>query len=78
MPVFPGDLIVGDADGVVAVPGDRAAELLSSVQERHEMDQKLHSLMLSGIGRGDSPEIDKGVARVRELEGVKQADGYRW
>lgn len=75
--VMPGDLVCGDADGIAVVPGDRAEEILPHVIERHEQDLAMKKLMRSGRGHGD-PELDKILAKVRELEGVKQADGYRF
>lgn len=75
--VEPGDLICGDADGIAVVPGDKAIEILPHVLERHEQDLAMKKLMRAGRGHGD-PEIDKILARVRDLEGVKQADGYRF
>ena len=32
MPVNPGDIIVGDADGLVAIPQDQAERILKSAQ----------------------------------------------
>jgi regulator of RNase E activity RraA len=75
--VAPGDLVCGDADGIAIVPGDKAEEILPHVLERHEQDLAMKKLMREGRGHGD-PEIDKILARVRELEGVKQAEGYRF
>lgn len=46
MPIAPGDLIVGDRDGVLAVPREGASEILSRAQEKthaeaHQMEQTL-------------------------------------
>jgi len=38
--VEPGDLIIGDGDGVIAVPVDRIDSLLPQVQTQHEREQK--------------------------------------
>jgi 4-hydroxy-4-methyl-2-oxoglutarate aldolase len=40
VPVHRGDLIVGDADGVVAIPADRAADVLDRAEAR-ERDERL-------------------------------------
>jgi 4-hydroxy-4-methyl-2-oxoglutarate aldolase len=40
MSVFPGDLMIGDSDGIVVIPVDRASEILEAAQLRHEIDEK--------------------------------------
>lgn len=37
--VYPGDIIVGDADGVVVVPQNHAKEILTKAKEKMEKDQ---------------------------------------
>jgi 4-hydroxy-4-methyl-2-oxoglutarate aldolase len=75
--VAPGDIVVGDNDGVVVVPGDRAAEILKLAQRRHAVDVEMGKLLKAGKGHGDK-EIDDLIAEVRDLEGVEQAEGYKW
>lgn len=77
VPVSPGDIVIGNADGVVIVPADRAEEILKLAQERHAGDLKMHKLLESGKKHGDA-EVDAQVQVSRRLEGVKQAEGYRW
>ena len=38
--VRPGDIIVGDDDGVVVVPKDRLEEILKTAEETEELEQK--------------------------------------
>jgi regulator of RNase E activity RraA len=40
MVIMPGDLIVGDADGVVVVPIDDAAEVYERTVAKHAAEQK--------------------------------------
>lgn len=39
-PVNPGDIIVGDVDGVVVIPQNKAAEILEKAQEKMASDDK--------------------------------------
>lgn|SRR5487761_1767743 len=75
--VAPGDLIVGNADGIVVVPKGRAADLLPAVEARHEADEEMKRLAREGKGHGD-PEFDAVLAKVRDFEGVRQGGGYKW
>lgn len=75
--VAPGDIVVGDNDGVVVVPGDKAQEILAIAQRRHALDLEMGNLMKSGKGHGDKEIIDL-LVEVRRLEGVEQAEGYKW
>jgi 4-hydroxy-4-methyl-2-oxoglutarate aldolase len=75
--VAPGDIVVGDADGIVIVPAERAAEILELAKRRHDDDHRLHALLEAGKVHGD-PEVNAQVAKSRALEGVEQAEGYRW
>lgn len=47
--VNPGDLIVGDADGVVVVPREKAAEIVEGAQAKVDMENK----RMAAIGRGE-------------------------
>jgi len=48
-PVNPGDLIVGDADGVVVVPREMAAEILGAAQAKVDSETD----RMKAIGRGE-------------------------
>jgi len=75
--VAPGDLVVGDRCGVAVVPAERAKEVLELALMRQEVSWKARDLMLQGLGHGD-PEVDVMIAKARDLEGVEQAEGYKW
>jgi 4-hydroxy-4-methyl-2-oxoglutarate aldolase len=46
--VHPGDVIVGDSDGVVVVPRDRAAEIARLGAERRAKEERTRQRLLSG------------------------------
>ncbi|RZL92321.1 MAG: RraA family protein [Variovorax sp.] len=46
--VNPGDLIIGDADGVVVVPREKTDEVVAAVQAKLEMEQQF----LAGLAQG--------------------------
>lgn len=46
--VLPGDIIVGDADGVVVVPQNRAAEVLEEAQERTALEAEWYRRIEAG------------------------------
>lgn len=48
-PVNPGDLIVGDADGVVVVPRETAAEIVAAAQAKVDSEAE----RMQAIGRGE-------------------------
>ncbi len=60
-PVNPGDIIVGDVDGVVVVPKDRAEEVLEKAKEKLAADDEREAK----IG-GNREEIIKYVDRMIE------------
>lgn len=49
MAVSPGDLIIADADGVVAVPADRAAALLPLAKAHAAKEDKIRAGTLNGV-----------------------------
>jgi regulator of RNase E activity RraA len=46
--VLPGDLIVGDADGIVVVPASRAEEVLTKALHTREREQRILEAALAG------------------------------
>ena len=67
--VNPGDLIVGDADGVVVVPRETAAEILKGAQAKVDGENQ----RMAAIGRGELaqawvPEILKSVGALGKDE----------
>ena len=57
-PVRPGDVVVGDADGVVVIPQDAAEEVLSAVEEIESAEE----LVRAEIAKGTS--LREARARV--------------
>ena len=53
LPVMPGDIIVGDADGLVAVPQDQAERVLASAKAILEKETAAMKQILAGtVDRG--------------------------
>lgn len=46
--VVPGDIIVGDADGVVVVPQDKAEEVLARTRVKYEKENEIRELLKQG------------------------------
>jgi regulator of RNase E activity RraA len=47
--VKPGDLLLGDADGVVAIPRDRDAEVLASARAIHDAEERIREAIEGGM-----------------------------
>jgi regulator of RNase E activity RraA len=60
--VAPGDLVIGDADGVLVVPLDRAEEILQRAQERHELD--------TSVADGSPEDADRRNRLRNRLYGI--------
>ena len=50
VPVNPGDIIIGDADGVVVIPQNRAKEVLLAAQTKLQKDQVREATVLCNPG----------------------------
>src|SRR5215831_713607 len=62
MVIEPGDLIVGDGDGVLCVPYDRAAEVLKAAEAKRQAEIK--QLAAIKEGRSDRAWVDATLARL--------------
>jgi len=64
-PVNPGDLIVGDADGVVVVPRETAAAIVGAAQAKVDAEDQ----RMKAIGRGEvaQPWVEDGLRSVGVL-----------
>ena len=64
--VFPGDLVVGDADGVVVVPADMASEIMRDAAEQDRMEAFLRRKVEGGASiDGVYPPNDATKAEYR-------------
>lgn len=64
MVVHPGDLMLGDCDGVICIPAAEAAMLLPRVRAHAERENNMRSAILAGTTdpkRFDAILLDKGV-----------------
>ncbi|KAF9777110.1 hypothetical protein IL306_004622 [Fusarium sp. DS 682] len=51
--INPGDILVGDADGVVVVPPSLIEQVVALCQERAEVDEKMFAELRNGASMGD-------------------------
>lgn len=52
--IHPGDILVGDRDGVVVVPPSLVTQVVQLCKERQEIDKKTVDALKSGMGMGDA------------------------
>ena len=55
--VRPGDLVVADGDGVIAVPGEIAEEVASQAHAEHERDKKNRREAYRRLGKAEDETI---------------------
>jgi 4-hydroxy-4-methyl-2-oxoglutarate aldolase len=69
--VAPGDLVIGDSDGIVVIPASRAIEIVKLAQERHDIDEM-------GLTQGpvDEQERRRRRAKVVALQGLAPAPNH--
>lgn len=66
--VYPGDLIVGDADGVVSVARKDAEEVLAACKLREEKEEKIKA----GLRKGKSTLELYGLDKVLQAHGLRE------
>jgi 4-hydroxy-4-methyl-2-oxoglutarate aldolase len=67
--VAPGDLVIGDADGLVVVPAERSEEILDRSQRRYDLDLSLKHLLKAGK-RWDDPAVAEQISKIHSFEGT--------
>ena len=69
--VNPGDLIVGDADGVVVVPRETAAEIVKGAQAKVDAEnQRMAAIGRNELAQAWVPELLKGVGVLGKDESL--------
>jgi len=67
VPVYPGDIMVGDRDGVVCVPRHLAAEVAAAAVEQERLEEFVLEKIESGAPlRGTYPPDETTLAEYRE------------
>ena len=62
MVIAPGDLVVGDGDGVVCVPFDQTAEVLKATEAKHQAELK--QMVAIEAGKSDRAWVDAALTRL--------------
>jgi RraA family protein len=62
MVIAPGDLIVGDGDGIVCVPYDQATEVLKATEAKHQAEIKQFAAIKEG--KSDRAWVDAALTRL--------------
>jgi RraA family protein len=62
MVIEPGDLVVGDADGVLCVPFDQAESIYEAAHKKHQAEEK--KMVAIREGRDDRSWVDATLARL--------------
>jgi regulator of RNase E activity RraA len=62
MVIEPGDLILGDDDGLVSVPFTHAEEIYQAAQKKHEAETK--QMKDIGLGQNDRSWVDAALQRL--------------
>src|SRR5690625_2095294 len=76
--VYPGDILVGDRDGVVVVPRALAPEIAGPAAEQEELEVYLHRRIDAGEPLwGVYPPDETTLQEYREWRRVRAADGKR-
>jgi hypothetical protein len=76
MVIEPGDLVLGDADGVLAVPFDAVPVVLAAAEAKKAAEERGTAAILTGTGdRGRVLRTPEG--RGREVEEASAGDGQR-
>lgn len=57
--IIPGDLIIADDSGIVAIPADKVEEVLAEVQKVTDMERKMEELIVSGASFQELKELHK-------------------
>ncbi len=65
--VYPGDIVVGDADGVVIIPRHLAEEVAAAADEQERLEQFISGRLVEGAAlRGNYPPNEETLAAYRQ------------
>ncbi|MCF3933427.1 hypothetical protein L1787_08395 [Acuticoccus sp. M5D2P5] len=71
VPIAPGDLILGDGDGVIVVPAADAEQLVADSEELARIEGAIGEAMRAGGERPDVFKANPRFAHIRPLGGAK-------
>jgi regulator of RNase E activity RraA len=75
VPVYPGDILVGDEEGVVVIPQPLAAEIAQPAAEQEELERFILAKVEAGAPlRGTYPPDNETRAEYRRLKEQNQAN----
>jgi regulator of RNase E activity RraA len=70
--VAPGDLVLGDRDGIVVVPANLAEEILALARERQEVDKQTRQVLIAGDDP-DGSQFSELRGRAQHLQGLSRS-----
>lgn len=65
--VSPGDIVIGDADGILAIPQNHASSILNLALAKQKSEEQAKSRIASGTH--DKPWLETTLAKLREERG---------
>lgn len=73
--IYPGDLLVGDRDGVIVIPRHLAPQIVDEALEQEELEQYLHTRARNGepLVGGLYPPSEKTKSEYREWKAAQAA-----
>lgn len=67
--VRPGDLVVGDADGIVIVSQTKIEEVLANTRQRVEKEKEKRAVLEQGVSSVEFNKLDQVFQRLKMVEG---------
>ena len=73
--VSPGDLIVGDIDGVVSIPNERISEVVLAAEKREAAEREILTRLRAGESTLQVFGLDRAL--TSQMAGIRVSAGFR-